>query len=151
MDVQVFTPQEYIAGCYRWALDLVCTGGDISGDHYVFNGSGQDGNAAIGEVTHPGHFEERIFCVTDTSEQPSWTSPEVVAALETVGEFPGLMGNDQNTHGNPNGARTWMQNKLGEYIQGVAWTGQDGELHFHEGSMEWILVGGSSGTGPNAS
>lgn len=35
MDVQVFTPQEYIAGCYRWKLELECTGGSTSGDHYV--------------------------------------------------------------------------------------------------------------------
>lgn len=151
LDVQVFTPQEYIAGCYRWYLDLECTGGSVNGDHYVFNATGQDGSAAIGQVIHAGHHDQRLYVVTDTPETPALTDPVVLNVLSSVGEFPGLMGNDQNTHGNPSGDRHWMQNKLGEYISGYAWIGTDSQLHFHAGDMVWILEHSGTGTGPNAS
>lgn len=152
LEAQKFAPQEYFADCYRWILPLVCTGGSTSGDHYVFNSNNsQNDNPAIGQVTHPGHTVTPPLMVwTDSSSQPSLTDPAVLEVLATVGEFPGVMGNDQNTHGNPSGARTWMKNKLGEYVAGYAWF-TNGELHFHAGEMEWQLQHHGTGSTPNAS
>lgn len=152
MVMETFSPNQFIAACYRWRLDLVCTGGSTSGDHYVFDSNNsQNDNPAMGQVTHPGHtITPPLYVWTETDATPSITDPAVIAVLETVGEFPGVMGNDQNTHGNPSGARTWMKNKLGEYVAGYAWW-TNGELHFHAGDMEWKLDHSGSGSTPNAS
>ncbi len=151
MVMDTFVPNQYIAGCYRWKLELECTGGSTSGDHYVFNSNNsQDDNPAVGQVTHAGHMTQILYVVTETSEMPSPTDPIVMAELAKVGEFPGVMGNDKNTHGNPAGDRHWMKNKLGQYQSGYAWY-SGGELHFHEGDMVWDLIHSGSGSGPNAS
>ena len=151
MGTETFVPNEFIAGCYRWKLELECTGGAVNGDHYVFNSNNsQNDNPAIGQVIHEGHLAQILYIVTESSETPTMATPEVIEALASVGEFPGVMGNDQNTNGNPSGARHWMKNKLGEYQADYAWY-TNGELHFHEGDMVWQLVHGGTGSGPNAS
>ena len=152
MGIETFVPNQFIAGCYKWGLELVCTRGAVNGDHYVFNNTDPTlgENAAVGQVTHPGHSMGYIYVRLDTPVTPTMDMPEVQAAVASVGEIPAAMGNDQNTHGNPAGARYWMKNKHGQYQIGYAWT-IDGELHFHEGEMEWTLLSGSDGAGPNAS
>lgn len=147
-----FEPQEYIAGCYKWGLELICTGGAVNGDHYVFNDTDPTAghNAAVGQITHAGHSMGYIYVRTETPDYPQMSDPAVQAVIASVGEFPAAMGNDQNTQGNPAGARYWMVNKHGQYQIGYAWV-IDGDLHFHEGEMEWQLISGSDGAGPNAS
>ena len=152
LDVQVFTPQEYISGCYKWGLELVCTGGAVNGDHYVFDTTNppENGTPAVGQVIHSGHSMGYIYVRTETPDYPSMSDPAVQAVMASVGEFPGALANDQNTNGNPAGNRCWMRNKSGEYVVGYAWY-IDGDLHFHAGEMEWQLLSGSDGAGPNAS
>ena len=152
LEAQQFAPQEYIAGCYKWGLELWCTGGDNNGDHYVFNNTDPTAgtNAAVGSVFCEPHSLGYLYVRTETNVTPTLDMPEVQAAIASVGEFPAAMGNDQNTQGNPNGARYWMVKKTGEYQIGYAWY-VDGQLHFHEGEMEWELISGGDGAGPNAS
>lgn len=150
LTAEAFEPQEYIAGCYKWKLDLVCTGGSTSGDHYVFNNTDPTNaeNPAVGQVTHAGHNDTTLWATTEDDNPPS--GQYLLDILATVGEFPGAMANDKNTNGNPAGARYWMLNKLGQYQIGYAWY-TNGVLHFHEGDMEWQLVSAGTGSGPNAS
>ena len=143
MQMEQFVPQEYVASC--WWLQLQCTGGSTSGDHYVFNTTDPTNaeNAAVGQVTHPAH--PSIILKAQTPDEYPPRGQYLLDVLATVGEFPGAMANDKNTHGNPDGARYWMLNKVGDYQQGYAWY-TNGELHFHEGNMEWQLQSKANAT-----
>ena len=150
LEAQQFAPQEYVADCYRWRLQLECTGGSTNGDHYVFDYTDPtlQVNAAIGQVTHPGHDDQVLWATTDDGYPPR--GQYLLDILATVGEFPGAMANDQNTNGNPSGARYWMVKKTGDYQIGYAWY-TNGVLHFHEGDMVWEMVHHGTGSTPNAS
>ena len=143
MVMESFTPQEYVASC--WWLQLICTGGSNSGDHYVFNDTDPTlgTNAAVGQVTHGYHVMDILKARTPDDQPPA--GQYLLDVLSTIGEFPAALANDQNTHGNPDGGRYWMKNKHGEYQIGYAWY-TNGEIHFHEGEMEWNLQ-----DSPNAS
>ena len=52
MVLDLFTPNEYVAACYKWELKLLCTGGSTDGMHYVFPAEGAE---AVGTVYHSSH------------------------------------------------------------------------------------------------
>ncbi len=143
MVMETFTPQEYVAAC--WWLQLECTGGSTSGDHYLFNTPDPtSGNvAAVGEVNHGPHITDILKAHTPDDQPPQ--GQYLLDVLSSVGEFPASLADDSNTHGNPHGGRYWMTNKDGSYQVGYAWT-YNGEYHFHVGEMVWQLQ-----SSPNAS
>ena len=143
MLMEQFVPQEYVATC--WWLQLECTGGSTSGDHYVFDNTDPTTgeNAAVGQVTHGYHLLDILKAQTPDDNPPQ--GQYLLDILSSIGEFPAALANDQNTHGNPNGGRYWMVNKHGQYEIGYAWY-TNGELHFHEGDMVW-----KKQSSPNAS
>ncbi len=151
LEVQSFAPQEFIAACYKWQLDLLCTGGSTNGMHYVFPAEGEE---AVGTVYHASHTMT-YYLWTTTADAPS--GQQLQDFYASIHEFNAYLADDTATNGNPNHRKFHIVGAQGEHwYEGLAWQahapGIDGDFHFiHADELVWTNVYSGQGNTPNAS
>lgn len=150
MVLDLFTPNEYVAACYKWELRLLCTGGSTNGMHYVFEHEGEE---SVGTVYHDSH-EMTYYLWTETNAAPS--GAQLQEFYTSIGEFNAYLADDTATNGNPDHRKFHIVGAQGEhYYTGYAWVasvpGIEGNMHFINGEMTWNLVYSGQGSTPNAS
>ncbi len=134
LDVQVFTPQEYIAAC--WYLQLYCEGTPLSGktgspETFVFKYPGEEHYLSPQMDVHDPHFIRTIYAKTEDDNPPSEQYLE-----DTLGEFHSAMATEEAIKVGPG---TLLPNKTDHYTVGYTWPGSDGHTWCFAKVLNWQL------------
>lgn len=124
MDVQVFTPQEYIAGC--WYLTIMCDGWPVSPNgqyqnHVFYGTTGSHYFSGIVAQGHGGPHEVKTF------KYKGDTPPDPLTYLNDpdvgFGEVQSIVASiDALNHG----GQDFVHNKTDEYSVGYTWPSLQG-------------------------